>query len=71
MAAFGTEVSKAVQTAQQAKDEAEFSQCIDDLEEAADQAKHEAQRASGISEQTRNTVLQAHDEISQLKHQFH
>jgi hypothetical protein len=69
--AFDAELSNAVQTVKQAKDEAEVEQCIDYLEEAADQVKQEAQRTSGISEQTRIKVLRAHNEISQLKHQLH
>ncbi|HKQ30381.1 MAG TPA: hypothetical protein VJS66_03755 [Burkholderiales bacterium] len=69
--AFGTEANNAVKTIQQEDDEAKVEQCVDDLEEAADRAKNEAQRASGINEKTRETVLRAHEEVSQLKHQLH
>jgi len=71
IARFDTEMNKAVKAAQQSNDEAKLEECVDDLEEAADQAKKEVQRADGIKSQTRETVLRAHEEISQLKHQLH
>jgi hypothetical protein len=68
---FDEEINNAVTTVDQADDEDELIQCIDDLEETADRAKREAQRAGDISEQTRAMVMRAHDEVSALKHQLH
>ena len=69
--AFDAELDHTMQTLQQTSDDAELEQCIDDLEEAADHVKKEAQRASGISEQARDMMLRAHDEVAELKHQVH
>lgn len=69
--ALDAELNNALETVEQSDDEESIAQCIDDLEESADQAKKEAQRASGINENTRNLVLRTHDEISELKHQLH
>lgn len=55
----------------QSQDEGKIRQCIDDLEQLSDRAKQACQQAGSVSEQTKNAVMQAHQELSQLKHQVH
>ncbi len=46
-------------------------QYIDQLEQLGDRAKTEAQQASNLDDSVRNAVVQAHDQLSSLKHQLH
>lgn len=51
-------------------DKARIVQAVDQLESLADRAKA-ACRAGNLSEETRSTVLQVHDMLSELKHRLH
>ena len=62
---------QARQELQQAQDEDAIRQCVDELEELGDQAKAACERSGNIDQQLKNAVLQAHQELSQLKHQLH
>ncbi len=62
---------KARQELQQAEDDDSIRQCVDELEELGDQAKAACERSGNIDQQLKNAVLQAHQELSQLKHQLH
>ena len=62
---------QARQELQQAQDEESIRQCVDELEELGDQAKAACERSGNIDQQLKNAVLQAHQELSQLKHQLH
>jgi chromosome segregation ATPase len=56
---------------QNAKDDQEIIQCVDQLEDLGDKAKAACEKGSNVDEQLKNAVLQAHQELSQLKHQLH
>ena len=62
------EASQQLQTMQ---DDEEIRQCVDELEELGDQAKAACERGGNIDQQLRSAVMQAHQELSQLKHQLH
>lgn len=60
------------QQAMQSQDENRIRQCIDDLEDLGDKAKRACEQSSGnINAQVKNAVMQAHQELSNLKHQLH
>ncbi|HEV2611657.1 MAG TPA: hypothetical protein VGU61_15415 [Noviherbaspirillum sp.] len=58
-------------TIQQTQDEEQIRQCIDDLEQLGDQAKDACERAPSLDDEIKNAVMQAHRELSDLKHQLH
>lgn len=62
---------KASQELQQASNDEAIRQCVDELEELGDKAKAACERSGNIDQQVRSAVLQAHQELSQLKHQIH
>lgn len=55
----------------QSQDENQIIQCVDSLEELGDRAMRACEQADGISDQIRSAISQAHQELSQLKHQLH
>ena len=55
----------------QSENESEIVQCVDQLEELSDRAKRELERSNNIDSQIRTAILQAHKELSNLKHQLH
>lgn len=65
------ESSKARQQLQQAKDDQTIIECVDQLEELGDKAKTACEKSDNLDQQVKNAVLQAHQELSQLKHQLH
>lgn len=62
---------QARQELQQMEDDDEIRQCVDELEELGDQAKAACERGGNVDQQLKSAVLQAHQELSQLKHQLH
>jgi methyl-accepting chemotaxis protein len=56
---------------QQTQDQDRIRQCIDDLEEVGDRVKDACERAGTVDEEIKNAVMQAHRELSDLKHQLH
>ncbi len=62
---------KARQELQSAKDEKAMVQCVDELEQLGDKAKSACESGSNVDEKLKKAVLQAHQELSQLKHQLH
>lgn len=62
--------SQARQT-MQSQDENQIRQCVDDLEELGDRAKDACEQSDNIDGNLRNAVMQAHRELSDLKHQLH
>jgi uncharacterized coiled-coil DUF342 family protein len=71
-------VSELDQQAQQAEqmlqgnaDENQIRQCIDDLEAISDRARNACQQGSNVQPEISEAVMQAHSELSQLKHQLH
>ena len=58
--------------AQQSNDQGQLTSRIDQLEQAGDRAKQACQRAgNAVDSQLQSAVMQAHDEISNLKKQMH
>lgn len=63
--------TQARQQLQNAKDEQSIIQCVDQLEDLGDKAKAACEKGGNVDQQLKNAVLQAHQELSQLKHQLH
>lgn len=56
----------------QSQDENQIRQCVDDLEQLGDRAKDACEHSSGnIDSGLKDAVMQAHRELSDLKHQLH
>ncbi|HJV52998.1 MAG TPA: hypothetical protein VJ652_16135 [Noviherbaspirillum sp.] len=55
----------------QSQDENQIRQCIDDLEELGDRAKDACESSGNVDGELRSAVMQAHRELSDLKHQLH
>lgn len=56
----------------QSQDENQIRQCVDDLEQLGDRAKDACEQSSGnLDNELKNAVMQAHRELSDLKHQLH
>jgi len=62
---------KAREELQQTQDEDSIRQCVDELEQLGDRAKNACERADNVDQNVKNAVLQAHQELSELKHQLH
>ncbi len=62
---------KAREQLQQATDQEAIVQCVDQLEELGDKAKAACEKSGNVDQQLKQAVLQAHQELSQLKHQLH
>lgn len=63
---------QAKQAIEQTQDENRARQVIDELEELSDQAKDACERSSGeVDANVKNAVMQAHRQLSDLKHQLH
>ena len=57
---------------QQSQDENQIRQCVNDLEQIGDRARDACQQSSGnVDGELKNAVMQAHRELSELKHQLH
>ena len=68
---LGTQVTKVGQLVQQSQDEQSIRKVIEELEETGDRAKRAVEQSGNINPQTKTAVLQAHEQISQLKQQTH
>jgi uncharacterized coiled-coil DUF342 family protein len=70
-----SELEKMSKEAQQllltAEDEHVILDCIDELEELGDRAKRACEKAANVDEELANSILTAHDELSELKHALH
>lgn len=55
----------------QSQDENQIRQCIDDLEQLGDRAKDACEQAGNVDGELKSAVMQAHRELSDLKHQLH
>ncbi len=63
--------SQARQQLQSAEDEQSIIQCVDQLEELGDRAKAACEKGGNVDQQLKQAVMQAHEELRQLKHQLH
>lgn len=56
----------------QSQDESQIRQCVDELEELGDRAKDACEHSTGnLDGELKTAVMQAHRELSDLKHQLH
>ena len=53
------------------QDDTQIIQCIDKLESLGDRAMHACKQADNVDQELKSAVQEAHDAISQLKHQIH
>jgi hypothetical protein len=65
------ESDQAKQAMEQSGSEAQVRDCVDRMEDLGDQAVKACSQSNGIDPQLKSTVQQAHDAISDLKHQLH
>lgn len=65
------EKSEQAKQMMQSQDENQIRQCIDDMEELGDHARDACERAPSVDDELRDAVMQAHRELSDLKHQLH
>ncbi len=56
---------------QQSQDENRIRQCVEDLEQLGDRAKAACEQAGNVDGKLKTAVMQAHRELSDLKHQLH
>jgi phage shock protein A len=55
----------------QSQDENQIIQCVDSLEDLGDRAKAACEQAGNLNQNVRDAVMQAHQELSDLKHNLH
>ncbi|HJW54752.1 MAG TPA: hypothetical protein VJ577_05710 [Burkholderiaceae bacterium] len=55
----------------QSQDQKRIVECVDNLEQLSDRTEQAVERASNLDANIRNAVMQAHRELSTLKHQLH
>jgi len=56
----------------QSQNEDQIRQCIDELEEMGDRVKDACEQSSGnVDGELKTAIMQAHRELSDLKHQLH
>jgi uncharacterized phage infection (PIP) family protein YhgE len=67
---LGTQSNETKQLFQRSQDEQVIRQSIEELEQTGDRAK-QAVESGNVSSQIKTAVLQAHEQISQLKKQLH
>lgn len=66
------QTEKARDLIQKTQDENQVRQCIDQLEDLGDQARDACERSGNvIDDNLKSAVMQAHRELSDLKHQLH
>src|SRR5258706_1932009 len=68
---LGTQAKEAQQSLQDGEEQTVLIQFVDDMEETSDRAKKAAESAKNLGAQTKSAVLQAHQQLSDLKHQMH
>lgn len=55
----------------QSQDDSQVQRCIDELEQLGDRAKDACEHSGNVDGELRSAVMQAHRELSDLKHQIH
>ena len=55
----------------QSQDDSQVQRCIDELEQLGDRAKDACEHSGNVDGELRNAIMQAHRELSSLKHQIH
>ena len=65
------ELDKQSRKARQAKDAKRLIQFVEDMEATSDRAKNACEHTYNLKSQTKSAVLQAHNQLSDLKHQLH
>ena len=68
---LGTQSKEAQQSLVDGEEQTTLIECVDDMEDTSDRAKKACESARNLSQQTKSAVLQAHQQLSDLKHQLH
>ena len=68
---LGTQAKEAQQSLNDGQEQTALIQCVDDMEETGDRAKKAVESAKNLAQQTKSAVLQAHQQLADLKHQLH
>jgi chromosome segregation ATPase len=63
--------SNSAQQVMQSQDQQQIIQCVDKLEQLGDRARDACQQSQSVDGQLKQAVMQAHDELSDLKRQLH
>jgi chromosome segregation ATPase len=63
--------SSNAQQVMQSQDQQQILQCVDNLEQLGDRARDACQQSQNVDGQLKQAVMQAHDELSDLKRQMH
>jgi hypothetical protein len=63
--------SSSAQQTMQSQDQQQIIQCVDKLEQLGDRARDACQQSQNVDGQLKQAVMQAHDELSDLKRQLH
>lgn len=63
--------SEQVRDALQANDESSIRQHIDSMEQLGDRAEKALKKAGKVNDKVKSAIRQAHNELSNLKHQLH
>ena len=69
--ALGAQMLQVRQELNNTSDEARIVQCIDSLEALGDRVKHACEHTGVTQRDLRSAVMQAHSELSNLKHRLH
>ncbi|HEX2651432.1 MAG TPA: hypothetical protein VHN19_16005 [Burkholderiales bacterium] len=68
---LGTQSKEAQQNLVEGEEQTTLIECVDDMEDTSDRAKKACEGSRNLSQQTKSAVLQAHQQLSDLKHQLH
>jgi len=69
--ALGTQAKEAQQSLQDGEEQTALIECVDEMEETSDRAKKACEGSKNLGAQTKSAVMQAHQQLSDLKHQLH
>lgn len=68
---LGTQAKEAQQSLQEGEEQTLLIECVDEMEETSDRAKKAVETSKNLGAQTKSAVMQAHQQLSDLKHQLH
>lgn len=68
---LGTQSKEAQQSLKDGEEQTTLIECVDEMEETSDRAKKACEDAKNLGAQTKSAVMQAHQQLSDLKHQLH
>jgi hypothetical protein len=68
---LGAQSKEAQQSLNDGEGQTTLIQCVDDMEQTSDRAKKACEDSRKLGAQTKAAVLNAHQQLSDLKHQLH